>query len=205
MLLRTSIAFGFVTLITASLGCSSEECSVTVKSSSHEVPECSIPFCAPTERHLVLSNSGGGPGLEASCNGAYCALTFTQGDASIYLSFDPALAQSGIDDSSIHDRFSYLWAQVDFPDAPTDHSNFDYQTESKRGVDAAFESLSFANGRLKATIHDRTKRVEQHVVSDEAGCRSGDVGGECFCDYQGFDIPVVIDLDLSVGPIHGGN
>ncbi len=200
---RTIIGFASLALCAASLGCSSQDCEATVHSSSHEVAECRIPFCAPPERHLVLSNADGGPGLRANCNSGYCALDYTQGDASIYLSFDPTLAVSGIDDSSLHDRFDYLWAQVDFPDPPTDHSAFWYQTDAKRGLQA-FESLSFSNGRLKATIHDQTKQVSQHVVSNEPGCVSGDVGGECFCDYDGFTIPVVIDLDLSVGPIQGG-
>jgi hypothetical protein len=201
----------------ASVGCSSstttggggsggseehpEACVATVESTSHEVPECKNAFCAPAERHLVLSNADGKPGLQANCNGDYCALSFSQGDASIYLSFDPTLAQSSLSNDSVHQKFQYLWAQVDFPTAPTDHSAFEYQTDAKWGLAAAFESISFENGRIKATIHDQTTRVEQDIKSDESGCVSGDVGGECYCDYAGFTIPVVIDLDLSVGPI----
>jgi hypothetical protein len=174
---------------------------MTVQSSSHEVAECETPFCAPAERHLVLQNASGMPGLKADCNDQYCALSYTQGDASIYLSFDPSLAADGLSDASVHDRFDYLWAQVDFPPEPTDHSAFYYQTDAKRGLKAAFESVSFEDGRLKATIRDTTTRVEQHVVSNDPKCLSGDVGGECYCDYDGFTIPVVIDLDLSVGPL----
>ena len=114
----------------------------------------------------------------------------------IYVSFEPQLADEH-SDASFKANFKYMWVHVRFPPHPTDHSEFYEQTEAMFGLEI-FDSFTFEGGRLKASLHFDVDSVTQKVVSEHQDCFGGDISGECYCTYKGLDIPVTIDIDLSV-------
>ncbi|MBZ5715853.1 hypothetical protein [Nannocystis pusilla] len=171
---------------------------------SPAVPECELDFCPPASKHIVAHDDDGAPGLKCNhwsgfCNSSnddYQAFMFESEDLVIYLSFDPQLERS---DASFKANFKYLWAQVEFPPDPTDHSHFYEQTEDLSGLEI-FDSFAFADGRLKASLQLDVDRVWQRVASNHPECVAGDIAGQCSCTYTGLAIPVTIDIDLAVEP-----
>ncbi|WAS91410.1 hypothetical protein [Nannocystis punicea] len=173
---------------------------------SAEVSECEIDFCPPASWHVVAHNEEGTPGLKCdnwsgSCDSNtsdYQAYMFESEDLVIYLSFEPQLADEH-SDASFKANFDYLWAEVRFPPDPSDHSEFYEQTDAMHGLEI-FDSFTFEDGRLKASLHLDVDSIVQRIASDHPECISGDISGECSCTYTGLDIPVTIDIDLTVDP-----
>jgi hypothetical protein len=140
-------------------------------------------------------------GVEA-CGGAEENQAFEyQSDAlSIYVSFDASVADGPYTPEAFAAGFEYIWFNVYLPNA--DGLQFLRQTDSLAAGDPRIKTLAYQDGRLKGRVElEDLERVTQRVVSAEDTCFSGDIGGECFCDYELELLPTTIEFDL---PVEGG-
>jgi len=167
------------------------------------VPECQTEFCAPGTLAIVANAAPGlrctGFGGAATCQGNadYQAFEYKDDNLYLYLSFKPAIA-SGYSDAAFKANFDYLWLNVYFPQANTDHTTFFSQTAALRGL-SSLVSFSYTSGRLQGRLHIPIKRVDQLVNSTNSACIADDIAGRCYCSYPA-ETDATIDFDLAVQP-----
>lgn len=140
-------------------------------------------------------------GVEA-CGGApdYQAFEYQSDELTIYVSFDASVADAPYTPEAFAAGFEYMWLNVYLPNA--DGLQFMRQSDSLNAGDPRIKALTYQDGRLKGRVElGDLERVTQHIESNEDTCFSGDIAGECFCDYEIDPLPTTIEFDL---PIEGG-
>ncbi|HEY0133106.1 MAG TPA: hypothetical protein VGB85_03475 [Nannocystis sp.] len=181
------------------------ETQACVKATVAVVNECQETFCPPVLLHLTVDNAGGAAGLVRQ-DWPIDAIGYRHNapELRVDLTFAEALGDD-TSDAARTTHFAELDLTFEFPtlgDSTPLGDSWTLRDFFGRIPDitdpAQFESFAITGGRLKATFHGELSSVQMTVYSDAEQCVDGDIAGRCDCTYDGFTLPVIVDLDLSI-------
>jgi hypothetical protein len=173
-----------------------ETCNVGVG----PVPICDEPLCVPdtveielTDEHAALECTGYGGSQACTGNETYQAFQIETEQGFFYFSFDPRIADE-YSAETFERYFQNAWFNIYAPG----HAQEYFVQMSTRSRTDPFDVFTFEDGRLVVEMDLTLNAFTRRVESDEEACFSGDIAGECYCEYGVFDTKVTVRIDVTV-------
>ena len=181
-----------------SSGCSKSEGEIGgCVTGSGPLAECETTFCGPVSHHVVINDRDGNAQLKSQTageapSGKYLGLMYTAPDAVVYLSFD-------VERDGRVGAFKYSWVEVYFSSQQDGgaRTRIFNQPPAFWGSER-WERFEIVDGRVKGTFKYEAEEANRMINSSSPNCVSGDIAGECYCNYAPLKIPVVLDVDVAL-------
>ena len=164
---------------------------------SGPLAECETTFCGPVSHHVVINDLDGNAQLKSQTpgeapSGKYLGLMYTAPDAVVYLSF-------AVEPDGHIGAFQYFWVEVYFG-AHEDGGRGDriFNQPPAFWGSERWERLEIVDGRVKGIFKYEAGEANRMIKSRSPDCVSGDIAGECYCNYEPLKIPIVLDVDVAL-------
>jgi len=164
---------------------------------SGPLAECETNFCGPVSHHVVINDRDGNAQLKSQTpgeapSGKYVGLMYTAPDAVVYLSF-------AVQPDGRVGAFQYFWTEVYFgPQQGGGRGARIFNQPPAFWGSERWERFEIVDGRVRGTFKYEAWEANRMISSRSPDCVSGDIAGECYCDYQPLKIPVVLDVDVAL-------